>query len=599
MATIKISELEEVTELSSGDVLPIINDNETKKVSIEKLNEILGGNADIGIQVMDIPGSIYSGSNNGIPSGYNTDPATCELLSIYINECKDGYLKPLILKYGSHLELVGLFSPIMDSATVGTGVNRYFLNAELRNTKTNDIVTPTGVIVYKYDRISFFIDGTWSSGVYACTGYCVHKTTINEMTPSYVTNNTLTRTNTQEYTPTADYHPATKKYVDEHAGSGGSADVDLSNYYTKDEVDVLMDDITPGANIYVAKDVYSGTTSSPLNISATSTGGQNIIATAQKAYDNGDYTFRLRMYATDAKLIPEYIDTVWTLPESGSGTITETAIRRYVFSNLTANTLKYYYFSRSNIKMTDGKVVSSGTYIGGIFYKEETNITGTNLANYNYVTTSNMNTALATKQPLLTAGDNITIDENNVISASGGSSESSVPMFSWNFKSTDATVVAMFQEWWNLFKTSGVMYPISKVSNSGSIYEGDYWFPYMEARLGSNTSITITFINIKGNNTVYMPKPTIQYKLVTIKFGDTLANNGTVSSITVDSTWSHSPLVSYNPSGSYAQQQMDSSALSLANTYEYTPTSDYHPTTKKYVDDAITNAISSVLEAEY
>lgn len=40
MASIKISELEEVTELSNSDVLPIINNNETKKVSIEKLNEI-------------------------------------------------------------------------------------------------------------------------------------------------------------------------------------------------------------------------------------------------------------------------------------------------------------------------------------------------------------------------------------------------------------------------------------------------------------------------------------------------------------------------------------------------------------------------------
>lgn len=44
MASIKISELEEVTELSNSDVLPIINNNETKKVSIEKLNEIFNEN---------------------------------------------------------------------------------------------------------------------------------------------------------------------------------------------------------------------------------------------------------------------------------------------------------------------------------------------------------------------------------------------------------------------------------------------------------------------------------------------------------------------------------------------------------------------------
>lgn len=33
----------------------------------------------------------------------------------------------------------------------------------------------------------------------------------------------LTKDNTEEYEPTGDYHPATKKYVDENAGSGGPA----------------------------------------------------------------------------------------------------------------------------------------------------------------------------------------------------------------------------------------------------------------------------------------------------------------------------------------------------------------------------------------
>lgn len=39
--------------------------------------------------------------------------------------------------------------------------------------------------------------------------------------------------------------------------------------------------------------------------------------------------------------------------------------------------------------------------------------------------------------------------------------------------------------------------------------------------------------------------------------------------------------------------------LKLANSEEYTPTADYHPSTKKYVDDAISAAITTVLEAEY
>lgn len=44
---------------------------------------------------------------------------------------------------------------------------------------------------------------------------------------------------------------------------------------------------------------------------------------------------------------------------------------------------------------------------------------------------------------------------------------------------------------------------------------------------------------------------------------------------------------------------MYSNILTLNNTNSYTPTSDYNPATKKYVDDAITSAITTSLEASY
>ena len=47
------------------------------------------------------------------------------------------------------------------------------------------------------------------------------------------------------------------------------------------------------------------------------------------------------------------------------------------------------------------------------------------------------------------------------------------------------------------------------------------------------------------------------------------------------------------------QNALKTYGLPKNNTTEFTPTADYHPSTKKYVDDAIAAAITSVLEAEY
>lgn len=44
---------------------------------------------------------------------------------------------------------------------------------------------------------------------------------------------------------------------------------------------------------------------------------------------------------------------------------------------------------------------------------------------------------------------------------------------------------------------------------------------------------------------------------------------------------------------------LDSDVLMKTNTTSYTPTSDYNPATKKYVDDAIITAITTSLEASY
>lgn len=60
----------------------------------------------------------------------------------------------------------------------------------------------------------------------ATTGNIVYPQTLVDQVQNaagtLLSNLVLMKDNTTAFTPTANYHPATKKYVDEHAGSGGN-----------------------------------------------------------------------------------------------------------------------------------------------------------------------------------------------------------------------------------------------------------------------------------------------------------------------------------------------------------------------------------------
>lgn len=60
----------------------------------------------------------------------------------------------------------------------------------------------------------------------ATTGNIIYPQTLVDQVQNaagtLLSNLVLMKDNTTAFTPTANYHPATKKYVDEHAGSGGN-----------------------------------------------------------------------------------------------------------------------------------------------------------------------------------------------------------------------------------------------------------------------------------------------------------------------------------------------------------------------------------------
>lgn len=191
MASIKISELEEVTKLSTSDVLPIVNENKTKKVSLEKLNEILGG-------------SEGGTSNNEIydivTTKYLTGSATLD----------DTYDQ---------------FSNVMSKYVTGE------ITLPTFRLKNNTYASSTPELLFRLKQISgsnyiyeshkFLITGSSSNRKLTLNDYTLSLTvntttgSVSSANFSFVGYQILGSGFNASYTPTDEYNPVTKKYVDE------------------------------------------------------------------------------------------------------------------------------------------------------------------------------------------------------------------------------------------------------------------------------------------------------------------------------------------------------------------------------------------------
>lgn len=145
---------------------------------------------------------------------------------------------------------------------IKTGTNKSGLNMDyqyaLTATNCNLQLQPTTIAFYgsltptsinKNQRINFQwailrAGGVWNNGVF----------TLNYLYWDAIKNlSFLPIDNMWNYTPTANYHPATKKYVDDKVAEGSGSGVDLSNYLAKDNTTEFTPtgDYNPSTKKYV------------------------------------------------------------------------------------------------------------------------------------------------------------------------------------------------------------------------------------------------------------------------------------------------------------------------------------------------------------
>lgn len=205
-----------------------------------------------------------------------------------------------------------------------------------------------------------------------------------------------------------------------------------------------------------------------------------------------------------------------------------------------------------------------------------------------------------------TAGDNITI-ENNVISASGGLAKEKVPTYT-----LEATTLAPLGGKANFNATD--------LTTLGEIFTDAYTNNYEIINILFNASVQYTTTKVQvllmpsykvpGSSSIGVFK--ITDKPTTYKFDYFANTSGTPNYSTseysiifgwlnITMSWSDNICTV-----SFAQFSNTASAipttngvLTKYNATSFTPTANYHPATKKYVDDSIASAITDALGGSY
>ena len=207
MASIKISELEEVTKLSTSDVLPIINENKTKKVSLEKLNEILGGSGESGsgsvkMLVIEFDNNLRTfdtDTNKVILTEYYNSIRNDEFVELFIGFNKFGGYESGDSPYwyrASVMELDDYYLKLYCPPYINTDQSQNIYGINYHEMRKLEVIASVQISGENYSiaSIAYYYNNSW-----ALNG----------------NNKILGMNNITAFTPTGDYNPATKKYVDD------------------------------------------------------------------------------------------------------------------------------------------------------------------------------------------------------------------------------------------------------------------------------------------------------------------------------------------------------------------------------------------------
>lgn len=560
------------------EVAKAIQDNETV---VDALNAAIGSKADkteLGTKQdkltagdgIDIKDNIISADNN-VEFFYNF--TTVEAMQKVIDSMRAGK-KAMLISKGNNAANKGsgmfeypiFYSPDVSNIDWDTYSGALYFKSDWWMDSYTDVFHGNEIKLipkWQYITVSILPGGIVKS--VSTNGWSTHNNISNVMSSL----NVLGKTNEVEYTPTKDYNPATKKYVDDALAN---IDVSFDDVYVVTcghRFDGGYFEVTDDGSITEMMNKYW-----PKYLANRNQGGL-VIWKDYTAYTNGT---TLIGYMRGAEI---YIQWPWTPQNNG----------------LSSNP----YGSVGVVTITGSWDSSTETYTLTKAVWNRTNYVPTqdyNPANKKYVDDNKYILPTATTDTLggIKIGDGLGVDENGVVSASGGNSNENLDIYNiyteisideGKYVPRPEGTDKELTDTYNVFEELINKLYVDGKKSFGVILHNKKW--------------NLPLINYDITRPI-MGVPTLQDKPTSIRLttpyltqyqinGINTATGTTLGMAKLDISllWDNDICTVSSVKYNWAQINVNNQTqvLSKTNTQEYTPTANYHPATKKYVDDAV------------
>ena len=413
----------------------------------------------------------------------------------------------------------------------------------------------------------------------------------------------LPKNNTSAFTPTKDYHPATKKYVDDAVvakqdvlTAGDNITIDENNVISSGKTNYLgyIEDYTSDNRLDITnleKGTYSlgikdRIGSQTLYLKVSHNGQEQTLDTKLQieatVVSNMVY-FDVRNPIKDISGYDEAIRISFSYLNSITGEIVDTkyGIGYNNTSGILSNSARYN--TKISAVTTDKEQAIGGKKTFNVLPESSVEPTNDNqFVNKKYVDGNKYELPIASTDTLggIKIGENLSIDENGVVSASG----CDIPVY--NFKMTSeyrkATSTVTY-----VYMSSSDKTTLQNIIQDAYDKGLETFALFVNQRVGTYTGTNemhqdylLTIVNGK----------LIKNKPSSLLLAGYSQGNSTLTDVYLSKLNISLPL-SWNEDsctvGTARYINVELRPLSSDNTIMYVPTSDYNPATKKYVDDTI------------